>query len=208
MKENAWPERSQHVRGPSGRCGFVNIAGLRNQDLLAPAVIRRRAVPRCVVVRCADQTMIRRQCLRPENLPGRGRISIHAGADCWVLTKQARPSFLQKRSKKLLIPAQVKLLRIAGCTRTPQMRGDKSFLVLFFKKGLLACYVPHLQRYVASRHRCAPAGRRTHARLCATAVTNRNPWGSPYPVTSSQPSGTSSDVSVPKLTAGSSSPGA
>ena len=54
------------------------------------------------------------------------------------VAKQGRPSFLQKRSKKLLLRSLLSRLVIPGGTRLLQMRGSKSFLVLFFKKGLLA----------------------------------------------------------------------
>ncbi len=46
--------------------------------------------------------------------------------------KEGRPSFLKKRSKKLLLP-------VGGCSDQPPT-GSRSFLVLFFKKGLLAFF--------------------------------------------------------------------
>jgi hypothetical protein len=45
---------------------------------------------------------------------------------------KGRPSFLKKRSKKLLIPAAM-----ASCFRVP---GRKSLLLLFFRKEVLASY--------------------------------------------------------------------
>ena len=51
-----------------------------------------------------------------------------------AVRKEGRPSFLQKRSKKLLLPV--------GGQSSRHATGGKSFLVLFCKKGLLSFFPP------------------------------------------------------------------
>jgi hypothetical protein len=64
----------------------------------------------------AAQSVLRTLCLKLQELP--------------VQSEQGRPSFLKKRSKRLL-------RRCRGPLRQ-RIPGDKSFLVVFFKKELLA----------------------------------------------------------------------
>jgi hypothetical protein len=57
---------------------------------------------------------------------------LRAAEDCNAEAMKGRPSFLKKRSKKLLIPAAM-----ASSFRVP---GRKSLLLLFFRKEVLASY--------------------------------------------------------------------
>ena len=52
--------------------------------------------------------------------------------------KEASSSFLKKRTKKLLLLTVVQALWFGDQARVLVQRGSKSFLVLFFKKELLA----------------------------------------------------------------------